>query len=91
MARFMTPESALERVVDDENAPVMLRCDALRQLAHPPLLLLRRLLVNTAKRNKPVPSRLFAIAALAYAREVELKKIRIKRKSDEQPRNALGV
>jgi hypothetical protein len=68
MSKFMSPEKALQRLVEDTAAPVLARCEALRQLAHPPLLLLRRLLVETAKRTKPVPARLRAIAAFAYAR-----------------------
>ncbi|MGD0181622.1 MAG: hypothetical protein ABSC15_17560 [Terriglobales bacterium] len=96
MPRFMQPRTALARLVEDEEAPVGARCRALRQLAHPPLLLLRRLLVDTAKRTKPVPARLRAIAALAFAHEVQLRKVKAsfrgrKQKQDKTSSNALGI
>ncbi len=91
----MLPETALARLVEDADAPIMARCEALRQLAHPPLCLLRHLLVDTAKRSKPVPAKLKAIAALAYVRELQLRKIRPakgarKAAQDGEP-NALGI
>jgi hypothetical protein len=94
MSKFMNPDTALKRLVEDDAAPVGSRVRALRQLAHPPLCLLRRLLVDTAKRTKPVPSRLLAIAALKYAFEVEVRKLKRKGghklgKGDEP--NALGI
>jgi hypothetical protein len=96
MAELMSADYVLRAVVDDEAAPTKMRCDALRQLEHPPLLLLRRLLVETAKRTKPVPSRLRALAALAYAREVKFRKaeaaVRPKRQqADNDTPNALGI
>jgi hypothetical protein len=95
MPKFMSPETALRRLVEDTAAPVLARCEALRQLAHPPLCLLRRLLVDTSKRAEPVPARLRAIAALAYAREVQLRKHQPaktgRRQQQEKPSNALGV
>ena len=44
MPKFMQPETALARLVEDEGAPVADRVRALRMLAHPPLCMLRRLL-----------------------------------------------
>jgi hypothetical protein len=88
----MTISTALQRLVEDDAAPVGARCRALRQLDHPPLVLLRRLLVDTDKRTRPVPSRLKAVATLAYAREVQLRKHRPrKRKSADGAINALGI
>jgi len=101
MSKFMSPEVALQRLVEDTQAPVLARCEALRQLAHPPLCLLRRLLaiprstVETAKRKRPVPARLRAIATLAYAREVQLRKARPgksgRRQTQDTASNALGI
>jgi len=96
MPKFMRPETALARLVEDQDAPIMARCEALKQLAHPPRCLLRRLLVNTDKRPKPVPAKLKAIATLAYVRETQLRKLRKianggrKAAQDSQP-NALGI
>lgn len=95
MPKYMLPSTALARLVEDDEAPVMPRCEALRQLQRPPLTLLRRLLVDTDKRSKPVPAKLRAIAALAYAREIQLRKIRPakgrrKAAQDSEP-NALGI
>lgn len=87
----MSPVSALSRVVEDENAPVALRCAALQQIQRPTLALLRRILVDTEARTKPVPSRLKAIAALAYAREIQLRKLRPRRTQKTQDVNALGI
>jgi hypothetical protein len=67
MSKFMSVAAALKRVVEDEAAPCAARVLALKQIPNPPLCLLRRLLVKTANRAKPVPSRLLAVAALAYA------------------------
>jgi hypothetical protein len=92
MPKFMKVSCALARLVEDANAPVGARVRALRQLDHPSLALLRRLLVDTAKRAVPVPSRLFAVATLAYARELQLRKHRpSKRKSADSSINALGI
>jgi hypothetical protein len=90
----MSPQTALARRAEDPDAPIMARCEALKQLAHPPLSLLRRLLVETAKRAKPVPAKLKAIAALKYAHEVQLRKIGPawkQRRTDDGPANALGI
>jgi hypothetical protein len=92
MPKFMSVSTALARLVEDDAAPLMARCKALRQLDHPPLALLRRLLVDTAKRTVTVPSRLRAVAALAYARELQLRKHRPhKQKSADNSVNALGI
>ena len=56
--KFMQPETALARLAEDDQAPVMARVQALRQLVHPPLCLLRRLLVDSAKRTPQVLDRL---------------------------------
>jgi len=86
----MSPTAALRRLVEDAGAPCAARVQALRLLPHPPLCLLRRLLVKT-ERNKPVPSRLLAVATLAYAREVALRKIRPVRPPKPAAENALGI
>jgi hypothetical protein len=91
MPKFMSVSTALARLVEDDNAPQMSRCKALRQLDHPPLALLRRLLVDTAKRAVPVPSRLKAVATLAYARELQLRKHRPRKRKIVENSNALGI
>lgn len=90
MAKFMSASTALARLVENDSAPTGARVRALRQLDHPPLCVLRRLLVETAKRNVPVPSRLKAVAALAYARELQLRKHH-PRKRESADSNALGI
>jgi hypothetical protein len=96
MPKFMQPETALARLVDDEGAPVAARVQALRQLAHPPLCMLRRLLHRSRTEPSHVPSRLLAVATLAYAKEVALRKIRPAKhgsKADGRVNsgNALGI
>jgi hypothetical protein len=83
MGWFMLPEEALARVVADEKAPIKSRVTALEMIEHPPLELLRRLLVKetpnrrkqdkTRPLRKSVPSKLQAVAAIKYAREVRLR------------------
>lgn len=98
MPKFMLPETALARLAEDDNAPVGARVQALKQLTHPPLCLLRRLLHRsrtTDTSRAPVPSRLLAVAALKYAREVALRKGRPVRPPKlaqaSQGSNALGI
>jgi hypothetical protein len=95
MPKFMSVSTALARLVEDDAAPVMARCKALQQLAHPALTLLRRLLVDTNKRTTPVPSRLRAIAALKFAHEVQFRKIKAnkggRRTKQESESNPLGI
>jgi len=95
MPKFMSVSCALRRLVEDANAPVGARVRALRQLAHPPLVLLRRLLVDTDKRTIKVPSRLLAVATLKYAAEVEFRKIKKSksggRRQRQESANALGI
>jgi hypothetical protein len=94
MSKFGSPVTFLKRLVEDDSAPCAARVLALKQIDHPPLCLLRRLLVKTA-RTKPVPSRLLALAALKYAREVAFRKLRPVKKTaqaDNRPGgNALGI
>lgn len=88
----MSPTAALKRLVEDDEAPCGARVLALKQIEHPPLCLLRRLLVKTSKRAKTVPSRLLAVAALKYAREVGLRKIRpVRPPKASQGSNTLGI
>jgi hypothetical protein len=87
--KFMLAETALTRLIEDSQAPVKSRCEALRQLQKPSISMLRRLLVQTAKRKKPVPARLRALAALRYA-EVRRAKDAASRARTAPP-NALGV
>jgi hypothetical protein len=105
MSKFIDPISALKRVVEDDQAPPKARWEVLQKIPHPPPCLLRRLFVKSAKRTIPVPSRLYALAALKYANEVELREekkkwrpvVRAPRRmereeepGDGQP-NALGI
>ena len=86
----MRPETALARLVEDTGAPVGLRVQALRKISHPTLAMLRRLLVEGT--DHTAPSRLRAVAALAFAREIELRYHRPrKRKSANGSINALGI
>jgi len=89
----MSKNSALARLVEDDKAPIMARCQALQQIDHPELAMLRRLLVETKTRKKPIPSKLKAIATLAYARELQLKQMRKKERERERTAdiNALGI
>jgi hypothetical protein len=89
----MSPRSALIRVVEDEEAPTGLRVRALQEIAHPPLVMLRRLIVDTSTRTTPVPARLRAYATIRYAHEVAFRKLKPKRvkPSANQPTNALGI
>ena len=92
MAKFMEPSTALARLVEDEGATVADRVRALRMIEHPPLVMLRRLLHRSRTNPEPVPSRLLAAAALAFAREVAFRKGRPARVSKQsQATNALGI
>ena len=83
MGWFMLPEEALARVVADDKAPIKSRVTALEMIEHPPLELLRMLLVRetpnrrkqdkTRPMRKSVPSKLQAVAAIKYAREMRLR------------------
>jgi hypothetical protein len=84
MTKFLNPVAALKRVLEDPEAPTMARVEALRQIPHPPLLLLRRILVGSA--TGKVPSRLYAAAALAYSKEVALRQEKRKWKPVVRPR-----
>jgi hypothetical protein len=66
---------------------------ALQEIAHPPLVMLRRLIVDTAKRVTPVPASLKALASIRYAREVAFRQIKIgQAKTQAQENgNALGI
>jgi hypothetical protein len=85
--------AALKRLVEDEGAPCAAQVLALKQITHPPLCSMWRLLVKTSKGTKPVPSRLLAVAALAYAREVGIRKIKPVRPkvARNHQSNALGI
>lgn len=94
MSKFMSPATALKRVILHDDAPVGARLQALRQLQRPQLVMLRRLLHRSLDPSRPlVPSRLLAAAALAYAREVALRKVRPVRPkgADNDKGNALGI
>jgi hypothetical protein len=92
MAKFMLPQTALARLAEDEHAPIRARVQALQQLAHPPLCMLCRLLAETSKRVKPVPSKVRALAALKYPQETQSKGQRSKAKTlAPQSGNALGI
>lgn len=93
MGLWMSKRTALTRLVEDDDAPVMARVRALEQLEHPQLAVLRRILVNSKTRQKPVPSKLRAVAALAYSREIQLRKIRNerRRRMPDTRDNPLGI
>jgi hypothetical protein len=93
MAKFMRPETALARLAEDEHAPIRARVQALQQLTHPPLCMLRRLLAETSKRVKPVPSKVRALAALKYAEETQYRKVNAAKAKTlaAQAGNALGI
>ena len=93
MAKFMRPETALARLAEDEHAPIHARVQALQQLPHPPLCMLRRLLAETSKRARPVPSKVRALAALKYAQETQYREtnaVKAKVQVRQSP-NALGI
>jgi hypothetical protein len=90
--KFMLPETALARLVEDPGATVADRVRALRLLDHPPLVMLRRLLHRSHSSPDRVPSRLLAAAALAFAKEVAFRKVRPARvPKKSQADNALGI
>jgi hypothetical protein len=90
MPKFMLATTALARLVENENASPNARCEALRQLEHPPLVLLRRLLVDSDKRVTPVPIRLKSLATLKYARELGVRKLKPRKKPAVEA-NSLGI
>jgi hypothetical protein len=90
--KFMLPETALARLVEDDSASVADRVRALRMIEHPALCLLRRLLHRSHSNPERVPSRLLAAAALAFAKEVAWRKVRPARPPKEpEAGNALGI
>ncbi len=91
MGFWMSEQCALVRLVGDSAAPLMDRIRALKQLDHPPLAMLRRLLVNSKTRRVPVPAKLKAVAALAYARELQERKVQNALRSEEKRPNPLGI
>lgn len=93
MGMLMKPEAALLRLVEDDDAPIMARVRALEKVPHPPLALLRRLLVvSETPREKPVPSKLLAVATHAYFREMQIRRIRKEaKKAQGTGGNALGI
>jgi len=82
----MLPETALARLVEDEGASIADRVSALRLIPHPALCMLRRLLHRSRTDLTRVPSKLLAAAALAYAREVQARKIKLPRNTYKQSR-----
>jgi hypothetical protein len=92
MGLWMSAKTALQRVIEDEKAPIMVRVRALRQVEHPELAMLRRLLVAKT-RTTPVPAKLKALASLKYVQELSLRKLRKQQKaqSNYKSGNALGV
>lgn len=92
MAKFLDPNTALSRLVEDPGATIADRVRALRMIPHPALCMLRRLLFRSRTTPGLVPSRLVAAAALAFAKEVAFRKgrpMRVSKKS--QAANALGI
>ena len=100
MSKFMKISSALSTVVDDEAVPAKMRLEALRQLPHPGLNLLRRLLVEhkpgsksaqRSKYKKPVPRTLRALAALRFVQEWRRAQLRRARGKSSSASNPLGI
>ena len=94
MGKFISAKAALIRVLEDDQAPTKLRIEALGQIQHPPLCMLRRLIAETATRATPVPSKLKAIATLRYVQEIAFRKAfpKSKAKAETQTQdNALGI
>jgi hypothetical protein len=94
MGLFITAERALWRLIENEDAGIMQRVRALQQAKRPPLILLRRLIVDSkTPRTKPVPAKLKALATLRYAQEFELRRLRrLKKVQQNKPSdNALGI
>jgi hypothetical protein len=87
MAEFMSAETALHRLAEDDAAPVGARMRALRGLPHPSLKMLMRLLVDTKKRKRPVPAKIRALAALRYAEEIRLQNVRREMRLASLPHN----
>ena len=88
----MQPETALARLVEDEGASIADRVRALKMLPHPALCMLRRILHRSRTEPARVPPRLLAAAALAYAKEVQVRKTRPARpKKEGDQSNALGI
>jgi hypothetical protein len=92
MAKFMHPNVALSRLVEDEGATIADRVRALRMIPHPALCLLRRLLHRSRTEPGRVPARVLAAAALAYAKEISYRKSKPARPSKKhQAGNLLGI
>jgi len=86
----MKVDSALLRVVEDDGAPIMKRVRALEMVENAPMALLRRLLLEPkTPRKKPIPSKLRAVAALKYAKQLARKKKSEKTKNVGD--NPLGI
>jgi hypothetical protein len=101
MPKFMLPEKALARLIEDEGASIADRVRALKMIG---LCMLRRILHRSQIEPNRVPSRLLAAAALAYAREVQVRRMRPVRPTyrrgqkpqhDDEPQdmsgNSLGI
>lgn len=92
MAKFLDPNTALSRLVEDPGATIADRIRALRMIPHPALCMLRRLLFRSRTTPGLVPSRLVAAAALAFAKEVAWRKVKPARPSKhETGNNSLGI
>src|SRR4051794_11941338 len=98
MSKWPGEQYVLAKLVEDDRAPIGARVQALKKLPHPGLNMLRRLIIDPKWRKVPVPTRLLAVARLAYAREVALRKIRKQKKLQrpeppppKSPPNALGI
>jgi len=75
MAYWMKADTALLRVVEDDGAGIMKRVRALEMVERAPMALLRRLILEPkTPRKKPIPSKLRAVAALKYAKQLARKK-----------------
>jgi hypothetical protein len=91
MPEFMSVETALQRLVEDDAAPIGARVRALRELPHPSLKMLRRLIVDTKTRKRPVPAKVRSLATLRYAEEMRLQNARREMRAVASPDNAAST
>lgn len=94
MGLFMSKDTALARVVEDDRCPVMQRVKALEQMDHPQLKMLRSLIVESkTPRKTEVPPKLKALASMRYVQELHLRHLRKLQRTQAKKysNNALGI
>jgi hypothetical protein len=93
MPKFMKIESALSRVVEDDEAPAKMRFEALQQIEKPNVMMLRRILVRSKTNPVKRPSKLLALAALKYADAMRGRALRVahKKRAATRGKSPLGI